>query len=252
MSASRGKRPSHLNDHKRPKEKGEPFDLLPEKCDTFLVVFDYYTPRAHFIIVPRNSSGSKAPGAKLKIVKAAMSMVSYYELQQSAILSLHCGKWGTDKKKCHVHLCVDVEDYLRIYDRRKHEIPNWPSERYVNKEWICKDATHSSYVENVRRYPFKTYFKEEVRAVRNCSRTEARTSTVDPSAPITAVLYHPSEPRVGFAVKNCPTARSAEARLQAQEAIIEFASHYNLTNVHAQSENDGCHVCLVLDEKPYG
>lgn len=78
-----------------------------------MVVFDYYTPRAHFIIVPRDISGSKAPEAKLKIVKAAMAMVSHYYLQESAILSLHCGKWGTDKKKSHVHLCVDLDVYLR-------------------------------------------------------------------------------------------------------------------------------------------
>ena len=264
MSASRGKRPLYLNEHKRPKEKVEPFDLLPEseKCDTFMVVFDYYTPRAHFIIVPRNSSGSKAPGAKLKIVKAAMAMVSHYtDLRDSAILSLHCGNWGTDKKKSHVHLCVDVEVYLRIYDRRKHEIPNWPSKFYVNKEWkACKDATHSSYVENVRQYPFKTYFKKEVAAVRNYRRTEEGTRSVGSSAipspppsPFTAILYHPSEPRVGFAVQNFQTARTAEARFEAQEAIIRFASQCNLTSSpQAISEDDGCHVCLVLDEKTHG
>ena len=224
-----------------------------------MVVFDYYTPRAHFIIVPHDKSGSKAPEAKLKIVKAAMAMVSHYYLQESAILSLHCGKWGTDKKKSHVHLCVDLDVYLRIYNQRKDEIPNWPpSEQFVkkNKEWQVKEPTHSGYVKNVRQYPFKTYFKDEVEAVRNYRRTEERTSTVGPSAipspPFTAILYHPSEPRVGFAVKDCRTARSAEARLQAQEAMIGFASQYNLTNIHATNDDDGCHVCLVLDEKTHG
>lgn len=261
MCASRGKRPFYLNEHKRPKKKREPFDLLPasERFETFKVVFDYYTPRPHFIIVPRNSSGSKAPGAKRKIVKEAMAMVSYYtDLQQSAILSLHCGNWGTDKKKTHAHLCVDVEVYLRIYDRRKRKTPHWFLAHYVNKEWrACDDATHSSYVENVRQYPFKTYFKKEVAAVRNYRRTEARTSTVGPSAipspPFTAILYHAKEPRVGFAVKNCVTARSAEARLEALEAIIGFASQYNLTNSpQSRSDDDGCHVCLVLDEQTHG
>ena len=244
--------------------RGEVFDLLPAnaKCDTFKVVFDYYTPRPHFIIVPRDRKSithynSLVPGAKLKIVKAAIVMVSHYNLQKSATLSLHFGKWGTDKDKFHVHLCVDVEDYLWIYDYRKHEVPNWPSVKSVTKEWrACKDATHSSYVENVVQYPFKTYFKNEVEAVGNYRLAEERTNTVGPSAtpcpPFSAILYHPSEPRVGFAVKNCANARSAEARLQAQEAIIGFASQYNLTNIHARSEDDGCHVCLVLDEKPHG
>lgn len=264
MSASRGKKPLYLDEHDQPNEKGEPFDLLPShaKCDTFKVVFDYFSPRAHFILVPRDRKSithynSIAPGAKLKIVKAAMAMVSHYNLQKSAISSLHFGKWGSDKNKFHAHLCVDVEEYLRIYDNRKNEIPNWPSASAVNKEWrACKEPTHTSYVKNVRRYPFKTYFKDEVEAVTKYRRTEARGSTVGPSAipspPFTAILYHPSEPRVGFAVKNCATARSAEARLKAQEAIIEFASQYNLTNIDAKSEHDGCHVCLVLDEMTHG
>ncbi|XP_068748212.1 uncharacterized protein [Montipora capricornis] len=252
------------NQHGQLNASGDQFDLLPsnEKCDTFKVVFDYYSPRPHFIIVPRDRKSitrynSLAPGAKLKIVKAAMTMVSHYKLQKSATLSLHFGKWGSDKDKFHVHLCVDVEQYLSIYDTRKHEIPNWPSTRSVTKEWrACRNATHSSYVMNVRQYPFKTYFKQEVEAVRKYRRTAARTSTLGPSAipspPLTAILYHPSEPRVGFAVKNCVTARSAEARLRAQEAIIGFANQYNLTNIQAVSEDDGCHVCLVLDEKAHG
>lgn len=179
-------------------------------------------------------------------------MVSHYYLQESAILSLHCGKWGTDKKKSHVHLCVNVEVYLRIYDRRKDEIPNWSLAHYVNKEWKAKEPTHSSYMKNVRQYPFKTYFKDELEDVRNYRLTRARTSTVGPlaipSPPFTAILFHPSEPRVGFAVKDCETATSAEARLHAQEAIVEFARQHNLTD----SRDDGCHVCLVLDEKAHG
>ena len=264
MSSSRGKKPFFIDEHDQLNAKGETFDLLPSnaKCDTFKVVFDYYSPRAHFIIVPRDRQSitnynSIAEGTKLKIVEAAMTMVSYYELQKSATLSLHFGKWGTDKDKFHAHLCVDVEDYLSVYDDRKHEVPNWPSKRSVTKEWrACKDPSHISYVKNVRGYPFKTYFKDEVEAVTKYRETpEARTNAVRPSAipsPFTAILYHASEPRVGFAVKNCATARSAEARLKAQEAIITFASQYNLTNIHARSDDDGCHVCLVLDDNEYG
>ena len=263
MSAQRGKKSFHSDEHDQVNAKGEIFDLLPlnAKCDTFKVVFDYYSPRPHFIIVPRDRKSITnynflAEGAKLKIVKAAMAMVAHYNLQKSATLSLHFGKWGTDKDKFHVHLCVDVEDYLRIYEERKREVPNWPSVRSVTKEWrACKEPTHISYVKNVRGYPFKTYFKKEVVAVTKY-QTEARTNTaVGPSAipsPFTAILYHPSEPRVGFTVMNYGRARSAEARLQAQEAIIGFARQYNLTNIHAESEDDGCHVCLVLDGKTHG
>ena len=264
MSASRGKKPLYLAERERPNKMRDSFDLLPSnaKCDTFEVVFDYYTPRAHFIIVPRNRKSithynSLDSGAKLKIVKAAMAMVYHYHLQTSAILSLHLGKWGTDKNKFHVHLSVDVEDYLSIYDKRKDEIPNWPSPKSVTKEWrACKDATHDSYVINVRQYPFKTYFMDEVKAVTEYRRTKPGTSTAGtqaiPFAPFAATLYHPSEPRVGFAVTNSATARSAEARHKAQDTIIQFATRLNLTDIHAQSDDDGCHVCLVLDDKAHG
>ena len=240
-------------------ENGELFDLLPvgEKCDTFRVAFDYYSPRSHFIIVPRDrksitSFNSLDQGAKLKIVKAAIAMVSHYKLQQLAILSLHFGKWGTDKNKFHGHLYVDVEEYLRIFEQRKKEIPNWPSQEYVTREW--KSRNPEDYESNVRRYPFKTYFKDEVNSVREYRRTQPRTCTAGasatPSPPFT-ILYHPSEPRVGFAVRRGRT-RSAEAFLEAQEAIINFASQKNLTNIHATNENDGCHVCLVLDGNTHG
>lgn len=265
MAASRRKKPFYLDEPGQLNVKGEPFDLLPSnaKCDTFKVVFDYYSPRAHFIIVPRDRKSitnynSTVPGARLKIVKAAMAMVSHYSLQKSATLSLHFGKWGSDKDKFHVHLCVDVDDYLSIYDKRKHEIPNWPSANSVTREWrACKQPTHSSYVKNVRQYPFKSYFKHEVEDVKKYRLTEpstskASTSAIPLSPPFTAILYHTSEPRVGFAVNNSETARSAEDRLKAQEAIIRFASQFNLTNAQAESEDDGCHVCLVLDGKTHG
>ena len=263
MSAQRGKKSFYLDEHDQVNAKREIFDLLPlnAKCDTFKVVFDYFSPRAHFIIVPRDRKSitnynSLAEEAKLKIVKAAMAMVSHYYLQKSATLSLHFGKWGTDKDKFHVHLCVDVEDYLSIYEKRKHEVPNWPSPRSVTKEWrACKQPTHECYVQNVRGYPFKTYFKAEVEAVTKYRKTEARTNTVgslEIPPPLTTILYHPKEPRVGFTVINDGRARSAETRLKAQEAIIKFAYQYNLTNIHAKSDDDGGHVCLVLDEKTHG
>ena len=109
------------------------------KCDTFKAIFDYYSPLLHFIIVPCDRKSitrynSLSPGAKLKIVKVAMAMVSSrYNLQKSATLPLYFGKWETDKGKFHVHLCVEVEEYLSIYYTIKHEIPNRSSTRSLHK-----------------------------------------------------------------------------------------------------------------------
>ena len=256
MAGLRGK---DLVEHDRSNEAGEQFDLLPpsKKGDTFRVAFDYYSPRPHFIIVPRDRKSitnynSLNPEAKLKIVEAAMEMVSHYKLRQSAILSLHFGYWGTERNKFHAHCCVDVETYLSIFEAKKDEIPNWPSQKFVTREWKSKDPRH--YARNVQQYPFKTYFKEELNAIKEYRQTNPSTAgaAANSSPPFTAILYHPSEPKVGFAVVKSVRPRSAVALREAQEAIIKFADQNKLTDINAKDENDGCHVCLVLDEKAHG
>lgn len=260
MAGLRGKKHSSLVEHDR--SDGEQFDLLlpSKKCDTFRVAFDYYSPRPHFIIVPRDRKSitnynSLNPEGKLKIVQAAMEMVSDYKLQQTAILSLHFGSWVSEKNKFHAHCCVDVETYLTIFDKKKGEIPNWPSPKYVTREWkASKD--HRQYALNVARYPFKTYFKDELKAVKQYRQEKPSTSrdvvSAKPPPPFTAFLYHPSEPKLGFAVEKSARPRSAEDLLEAQGAIIKFADQNKLTDMDAKDENDGCHVCLVFDEKAHG
>ena len=239
------------------------YDLLPlnEKCDTFKVAFDVYTPRAHFIILHHDKLrvshdyNKLNDEARLKVVKAAMAMVSHYNLQESAILSLHCGSWITTKDRFHAHVCVDVDDYLRIFDIKKKEIPNWPSRDYVTRQWK-ESQNPKHYATNVRGYPFRTYFRDEVRAIEDYRRQKTakkRTTVASSIPPNFTILYHPSEPKVGFAVDDSPNSSSAEFRLEAQEALFEFASRNNLTDdMRSRDENNGCHVCLVLDGKAYG
>lgn len=241
----------------------EVFDLIPpnKKCDTFKVVFDYYTPRSHFIILPRDTGKLKTyydldHEARRKVVNAAKSMVDDYNLQKSAVLSLHFGSWLTTKDKFHAHVCVDVEEYLSIFEKKMKEIPGWPSQDYVTKQWkASKNPRH--YAINVQGYPFRTYFKEEVEAVKRYRRLNPSTSSTGVTSiqcppPFTAILFHPSEPRVGFAVEKSVNPSSVESLFEAQEAMIKFADQNKLTNIQARAEDDGCHVCLVLDGKSHG
>lgn len=128
------KRPSS-DERKRQREEAKPFDLMPanEKCDIFKVAFDYYTPRAHFMILPRDKSGtdynSLDSEAKLKVVKATMAMVSHYKLQQSAILSFHFRSWITTKNMFHAHVCTDVKEYLSVLRTKKEKFPIGPHQR---------------------------------------------------------------------------------------------------------------------------
>ena len=278
----------------------EEFDLIPanEKCDTFKVVFDYYSPRAHFIILPRNEFISTYfeldQKARPKVVKSALSIVSGYKLQKSAILSIHFGSWLTTKDKFHAHICVDVDNYLLIFEENKQRIPGWPSSDYVTKQWIAS-KNRNDYPMNVRGYPFKSYFKEEVKAIKDYRRpltagsdspcpqlppnfsphqSEQRVGfavekSKDPSSreyrrsptgesdsscpPLPfALLFHPSEPRVGFAVEKSKEPSSRESKFEALEAMINFAEKNNLTNIKSKDDNEGCHVCLVLDGRSNG
>ena len=108
------------------------------------------------------------------------------------------------------------------------------------------------YAINVRRYPFKTYFKEEVKAIREYRRSP--TGESDSSCPHLpfAFLFHPSEPRVGFAVEKSEEPRSCESKFEALETMFNYAKDQNLTKINAKGGDEGCHLCLVLDRKSHG
>jgi len=249
-------------DVEKRQEGKKTYDLMPpnEECDTFDVEFDLPTPRAHFIILPKARDWSELgtdynslePGARLKVVKTAMAMVSHYDLQNSAILSLHFGPWTSTEDIFNAHVCCDVNEYLSVFERKKREIPNWPSREYVTKKWASKNP--KDYAKNVQRHRHKTHFKKDVNAVEEYLQSKPTTAeaTFTPPSPFTAILYHPSEPRVGFTVEISAKPRSAELFCKILEAIVKFASQNKLTDISAEGENNGCHVCLVLDEKLYG
>ncbi|XP_015779651.1 PREDICTED: uncharacterized protein LOC107357519 [Acropora digitifera] len=237
------------------------YDLLPNNsgCDPFKVNFDVFTPRPHFIILPQeeNSVGhdySKLHySQKLKVIKAAVELVSHYEnLKHSAILSIHCGSWKTTKHIFHAHVCVDVEEYLTIFDRNKHKIPEWPSTNFVTGQWKASN-NHKDYVKNVRGYPFKTYFEEEVAAIKSNpgKKTPNESSGGDSEGPSEfTILYHPSEPKIGFASKI--SSSETAFLLKVQEALFKFATDCKLTDTSLQHNANGCHVCLILDKKNHG
>ena len=69
------------------------FDLIPANklCDMFRVEFDLYTPRAYLSILARDESIKTYyeldDEAKPKVVESALSIVTGYNLQKSAIFS---------------------------------------------------------------------------------------------------------------------------------------------------------------------
>ena len=239
------------------------YDLLPynSKCDTFKVNFDVYTPRPHFIILPHKKAqvghdyNYLDNAERLKVIKAAVELISHNtNLQHSAILSIHCGSWITTKDMFHAHVCVDVDDYLKIYEMKKSEIPEWPSSKFVTRQWKAS-RNPRDYAMNVRGYPFKTYFEQEVAAIEAHQGQKLPKKSSDGASEVPSkftILYHPSEPKIGFAVKKSEISSSAEFLLEAQEALFKFATECKLTDMSSKAEDNGCHVCLILDEKRHG
>ena len=250
----------HSNESGRKHSGEEQFDLLPfdKRCEIFAVTFDFYTPRAHFIILPRRKFpvpekyDALDHTTRLRVVAAAKAIVSHYRLEKSAILSVHFGSWITKKDMFHAHVCVDLDDYLRIFEAKNKEIPGWPSRKYVTRQWkASQDPSH--YAINVRGYPFRTYFKEELTAIRNSRPQQSSSTGALAVAQPFCILYHPSEPKIGFVVEESKKSNTDEFLLEVQEAIIKFATTSNLTNIHARdADNGGCHVCLTLDGKAHG
>ncbi len=223
---------------------------------TFAVAFDVYTPRPHFIILPK-SGKSVDPEFSLitneqtqQLIETGKSALSCFKIDR-AILSIHRGSWRTTRDKFHVHVCVDVESYLRIYESRKKDIPNWPSRDYVTKQWRWKKDPRS-YAENVRGYPYRSYLDEEVASIRTIRKrpsrkTDVKDKPLDEEVPlegcITKIVYHSSHPKIGFVGTKPESIQDFQNVLSAME---KFAKERDLVNMESKDENHGSHICLYL------
>lgn len=258
---NRGKGQKHL----REKEKDEDFDLLtgPNRNEIFQVVFDYYTPRSHFVILPRNGFehigrdyGELQRKYKLEFVNTAMAMVAEYKLGESTLLSVHRGLWLSNKEKFHASVCVGVEEYVDVLKAKEEEIPDWPSTKYVTKEWRASKSPRD-FEENVRGYPFKTYYRDELKSIRDLLTKGTGRGSINPSTTYEkyTLLFHSSEPRVGFAVEKTSDEASAEDYIQTLDAMSRFAGENGLTDLEGtktDKDDKGCHMCLALGRDNHG
>lgn len=235
------------------------YDLLRDELTnaTFAVAFDVYTPRPHFIILPKKDVSVDPEFSHVtneqtqQLIETGKSALECFKIDRG-VLSIHRGSWRTTRDKFHVHICVDVDSYLRIYDSRKKIIPNWPSREYVTKQWRwAKD--HRSYPENVRGYPYRSYLDDEVASIRTIRKrppsrkTDIKDNPLDEEVPpegcITKIVYHPSHPKIGFVSTKPESTQEFQNVLSAME---KFAKEHDLTNIESREENHGCHICLYL------
>lgn len=250
----------------------EDLDLIPDglRSLVFKVTFDYYTPRSHFALSELSDKGYQvgqdynkiSPRLKQEIIRLANLMISEYSLQ--GVFSIHCGSWTTTKHTFHAHICVDLDEYIRMFYRKENEIPNWPSRKYVTREWRASQRP-TDYVKNVRGYPYKQYYRDECNGIRDFIRKEQlkeeegrdEHKRVCPATDVHGnfqgflIVYHPSEPRVGF-VLNTRQQVNQEDQFKAMDVMYKFAEASKLTSLRRRGPDKGCHICLVLDQQTRG
>jgi hypothetical protein len=219
------------------------YDLLRDENDSFYVEFDTYTPRPHFIILPKKQAGIERDFGQMtqkqrkKLMEAVQSMMSSFNISRG-ILSFHRGSWLSKKtKKFLAHICVDVELYLQVFEQQKSIIPGWPNTEYVTGEWKVNDNPRS-YPQNVRGYRHGSYLNEEVIAIWKLLFVP-RPIFPEVDEPDISVILHPSHPKIGFVGKKIPLEKLVWA-------IENFAQKLRLINWRLKDDNDGCDVCLHL------
>ena len=210
------------------------FSLLSK--GTFRVNFDCYTARPHFIIVLDDTSSTTyqdlSDDQKRQVISLALEMVDKYSLD--AVLSQHCGTWYSSKHNYHAHLCVDTETYLKILRSKRNELNGW---RHNDKD--------------IRKYPINGMVNE-VNEI-----TEAKKKLKDVRKCTDNVLFHPSEPRVGFVYEKSNKPTNPKAWCEVQEKLMLYALQKDLLGggkdlPKGEEDYHGCHVCLVLDGKTHG
>ena len=223
------------------------FKLLNDANLKLKVNFDCYTARPHFVIASENPSKKTyealSDDEKKKVIGLALQMVTIYELSESrAILSQHSGSWYNPNHNYHAHLCVANERYLEILGDNSNEFEAWPEKL--------------SY-EKIREYPNREDKKaKEVQAINEIIQIEKLPEPTEEAHKVTKgiydVLFHPSEPRVGFAVENSkkPANDDCSALLDVQKFMMNYAAEINGLGVNGDYQ--GCHVCLVLDGQKHG
>ena len=100
------------------------FDLLPANVNnTFRVDFDIYTPRPHFIILPKirgipSDFSALNDEQRSSLIRATHSVLNEFNICKG-ILSIHRGQWKSAVTRVfHAHICVDTEEYLSVFNNQ--------------------------------------------------------------------------------------------------------------------------------------
>ena len=237
------------------------YDLLPQNENAmFRVVFDLFTPRPHFIILPKigaigNDFSSMTKKQTSSLIKAARSMLLSFNISES-ILSIHRGSWESrNSRGFHVHICVETEKYLEIFEQEKRNIPNWPSNWYVKESTWVVSTRPESYPENVRYYGVSSdrLFPEDANNTRRLIEYNSVAHIANIRVPNSLprgvrLMCHPKHPKIGFFREihdPDPITAPDDRDMFLTTVLMAMEKFANACGV-TRNRNEGCHLCLYL------
>ncbi|XP_013379076.1 uncharacterized protein LOC106150686 [Lingula anatina] len=236
-----------------------PYDLLGSS-DCYRLEFDLFTPRAHFVILAKQPPGKLTfeefnGGQRQELVEFASEISKKFKI--SGILSIHRGQWFNPKpEKFHGHFCVDdVEEYVKIYERLKTRIPNYPHSLevvYANKKNWLRGTRAEDYPANVRAYPplatTAKYFNADRKDIED---DRATTSSPGPRELDGYRLHYGLRylPRIYFQpLVNDRNTSQVMKSLKCLNALDHFSRRF-VCQDGAGNWHRGCHICVFLKQE---
>jgi len=245
--------------------KEKRYDLLYGENEQFRICFDMYRPRPHYMILPKVEM--ERDFAKLQhhnkqlLIAAAELLIKNYRVS-AGIFVLHRGSW-VNHRSFHAHICASVDSYMDTVHEKIAEISDWPSRMFVNKFWVANTrASTASYEENVRGYPFSSYFSDDVNLVKKLKDWGYNfganlRSIFEHRGTQFFLTMHPSQPLIGFC---CSTIQDTEKQIVLQsmenyfqQTVMAYHQRVKDSNWRIETEDDikdmtGAHICLLLEK----
>ena len=183
-------------------------DLFQREDSAFFrMAFDFFTPRAYFIMLekkgqhlPRTGYQDLKDEEKDDLLSAAKKFIADNDLTD-VTLSVHMGSWYRTES-FHVHLVMSNEQYIRVFRANKKQLSDWPTMRSVNKQWKKREPTKRAYECNVYAYPLRSYQDEDIKDIKDFRAGER--SVQVPKVPHFTqfkgykLIFHRYFPLIGF------------------------------------------------------
>lgn len=236
-------------------------ELILEQNETFKLLFDMPTPRAHFIILFNNiQEKHNFYKTSVKFLEdsdlyALFDLIDKFRARTGnnlgdIILSFHTGGWATCNY-FHAHICVDTDAYLQYVSktdfRKVHFNPT--------RNWKIRDSKlnlKELYIENVKNYELlnkikvKRYQTTEIQTIKKSNSNQAtdfnRFTINCENACGCDIFFDMSKPHIQFILNNKSDLRSNQQKyVQLIQIMKNFANNLNLFSVQT-----GSHICLNI------